>query len=202
VWFTVREYLTTLTLIGAISMIIYSIYKIVNKVNGKVYIGFTNNFNRRKSCHIHLSEYSKNLIHKSIRKYGKDCFEWEIIYQSKDKEHTLKKMENYFIQEYNSLHPFGYNLCPGGGGGILYEKVRQRMLKKNPGKTEESIEAKSSIIIAHNILTNQELLVNNRKDFAEQHNIPYTTIGWAIQHNKTLKNGWSFSYVKKRNMGA
>jgi len=182
-------------------MIIYSIYKVVNRVNGKVYIGFTNNFNRRKSCHIHLSKYSNNLIHKSIRKYGEEYFEWEIIYQSKDKNHTLKEMEQFFIHEYNSLVPSGYNICRGGGGGILYEKTRERMIKNNPGKTKDAIEAKSSIIIAYNIFSDQEFFVSNRKVFAEEHNIPYTTIGWAIQHKKTLKSGWSFKYVSKRTIG-
>jgi group I intron endonuclease len=182
-------------------MIIYSIYKIVNKVNGKVYIGYTNNFNRRKSCHIHLSKSSSNLIHKSIKKYGKDNFDWEIIYQSKHKSHTLKAMESHFIQEYNSLSPSGYNICPGGGGGISYEKTRQRMVKSNPGKTKKALEAKTSIIIAHNSFTNQEIIVDDRKSFSIEHNIPYTSIGWAIQNNKTLKNGWRFRYLSKRTMG-
>jgi group I intron endonuclease len=182
-------------------MIIYSIYKVVNKVNGKVYIGFTNNFNRRKACHLHLSGYSFNLIHKAIKKYGKDSFEWEIIYQSKDKKHTLKTMESYFIEMYNSMSPTGYNICPGGGGGILYEKTKKRMLENNPGKTKKALEAKTSIIIAYNSNTKQRVLVENRKKFAEENDIPYSSIGWAIQNNKTLKNGWSFDYKIRRTMG-
>jgi len=182
-------------------MIIYSIYKIVNQVNGKVYIGYTNNFNRRKRSHIHLSKSSSNLIHKSIKKYGRDNFHWEIIYQSKDKIHTLKIMEPHFIQEYNSMSPFGYNICPGGGGGILYKKTINRMIKNNPGKTKKNLEAKTSTIIAHNLYTNEQIVVKDRKSFSIEYNIPYPSIGWAIQNNKTLKNGWSFSYLSKRTMG-
>ena len=75
------------------------------------------------------------------------------------------------------------------------------MLTNNPGKTKESLDKKTSVIQAKNIITGETLIVKNRKTFAEQNDIPYTSIGWALQHQKTLKNGWHFSYIKKRTMG-
>jgi group I intron endonuclease len=184
-------------------MIIYSIYKVVNTINGKIYIGYTNNFNRRKSCHKHLSlvKNSNSIFYKAIRKYGMDSFDWSIIYQSKDKNHCKKTMEKFFINENNSRIPNGYNITPGGDGGILYEKTLQRMINDNPGKTKESLTKKTSTIVAENVITKEVVVVKNREDFSKQKNIPYTSIGWAIQNNKTLKNGWKFSYLKKRTMG-
>ncbi len=181
-------------------MIIYSIYKFVNKINGKVYIGFTNNPKRRKSCHKHLAQFrkTKSLFHKAIRKYGLENFHWQIIYQSKDKDHCKNVMEKFFIKENNSISPKGYNITPGGDGGILYEKVLQRMLTNNPGKTKESLDKKTSVIQAKNIITGETLIVKNRKTFAEQNDIPYTSIGWALQHNKTLKNVWLIYNASKR----
>jgi group I intron endonuclease len=186
-----------------ISMIIYSIYKVVNRVNGKVYIGYTNNFNRRKSCHKHLAlvKKSNGLFHKAIRKYGMENFEWSIIYQSKDKHYCKNVMEKNFIKENNCRMPYGYNITPGGDGGILYEKTLQRMINDNPGKTKESLFKKTSKILAKNVKTKEVFIVENRKEFSEQKQIPYPSIGWAIQNNKILKSGWKFSYLRKRTMG-
>lgn len=184
-------------------MIIYSIYKVVNRVNGKVYIGYTDNFNRRKSSHKHhaLVKKSNVIFYKAIRKYGMENFDWTIIYQSKDKNHCKNTMEKFFIKENNCRIPNGYNITPGGDGGILYEKTLQRMINDNPGKTKDALMKKTSVIVAKNTITKEIIVVENRKKFAEDKNIPYPSIGWALQHNKTLQNGWQFSYVKKRTMG-
>lgn len=102
---------------GTISMHIYSIYKATNTINGKIYIGFTKNGLRRARSHIY-SRKTNNFFHNAIRKYGPENFSWEIIYQSKDLNHTLNTMESYFICEYNSFIDFknsnGYNLTIGG----------------------------------------------------------------------------------------
>ncbi len=113
-------------------MIIYTIYKVVNLINGKVYIGYTNDFDVRKKNHINQTKKKKTIFHKALFKYGLDNFEWIILYQSKEKDHTLKVMENYFISEFNSMLPFGYNTCQGGGGGTISEKSLYRMKHDNP----------------------------------------------------------------------
>lgn len=41
-------------------------------------------------------------------------------------------MEQYFIDEYCSMIPNGYNTCKGGGGGIVSEKTILRMKYDNP----------------------------------------------------------------------
>jgi len=99
-------------------MVIYSIYKIKNKINGKIYIGYTKQAEFRKKQHFNCRGYSK--IKKAILDYGEDNFEWEIIYQSKDKYNCLGEMEAHFIQQYNSVKN-GYNVsfgqkndCPSG----------------------------------------------------------------------------------------
>jgi group I intron endonuclease len=120
-------------------MIIYSIYKVVNKVNGKIYIGFTSNFNGRKKSHkksIKNPKYT-SIFHNSLRKYGWDSFEWEILYQSKDKEHTMKIMEPFFIEQYNSYNS-GYNMTIGGEGNLGFshdEKTKEIIGSRTRGKS-------------------------------------------------------------------
>ena len=105
----------TLILSRSISMIIYTIYKSVNRINGKVYIGFDSKWPKRKREHKSSSKKIKNKFYNAIRKYGWDSFTWEIIYQSKDGNHTLNVMENYFINEYD-VFKNGYNSTLGGDG--------------------------------------------------------------------------------------
>ena len=103
-------------------MRIYTIYKIVNKINNKLYIGFTGkNPNKRliehKSAVNTGSDYA---LHEAMRKYGLDNFEFEVIYQSLDKNFTLNVMEPHFIEKYNSfINQNGYNMTYGGQGGML-----------------------------------------------------------------------------------
>ena len=98
-------------------MIIYSIYKCVNRLNGKVYIGFDSKWPNRKYEHKYNTNHKKQKLYHAIRKYGWNNFDWEVIYQSFDGEYTLKVMENYFITEYHSYNN-GYNETLGGEGTL------------------------------------------------------------------------------------
>jgi group I intron endonuclease len=63
---------------GDVLFIMTGIYKITNKINGKVYIGQSINIERRWKEHI--SDKRKNsLIHLAIEKYGEKNFNFEII---------------------------------------------------------------------------------------------------------------------------
>lgn len=80
-----------------------------------------------------------DLFHKAIRKYGKDNFIFEIVYQSTDKDHTLCFMESYFINEYKSHYSQnGYNMTLGGEALMLGRKFsdehRQKISLANKGK--------------------------------------------------------------------
>ena len=96
-------------------MSIYSIYKSVNRINGKVYIGIDKNWPGRRYAHKSKAKLDTGFhFHKAIRKHGWENFEWSVLYQTKDVEH-VKEMEKVFIKEYDSfLH--GYNKTIGGDG--------------------------------------------------------------------------------------
>ena len=56
----------------------YVIYKVTNSINGKVYVGKTYNFEKRKREHIY--DIEDNLpFHRALKKYGIYNFVWEII---------------------------------------------------------------------------------------------------------------------------
>ena len=100
-----------------------TIYKVTNKVNGKAYIGFDSKWPSRKSVHMCEAITRKNKkypLYRAIRKYGPDNFEWEVLYQSEDREHTLNVVENKMILEHNThfRDGHGYNMTFGGEGAL------------------------------------------------------------------------------------
>lgn len=104
------------------------IYKIINTVNNKIYIGqaVSHILNHKKyrpygmekrfACHVNeaFSE-KKNQCHylnNAIRKYGQDKFKLELLRVCKTND--ADNVENEEILKNNSLFPFGYNLNTGG----------------------------------------------------------------------------------------
>ena len=108
---------------------IFSIYKITNLINSKRYIGFTGEKNPKHRWWQHSSGRSQCLaVCGAISKYGKEQFSFEVIYQSKDGEHTLKIMEPYFIA-LNHSYRDGYNLTKGGEGTSGYKRTPEQVEK-------------------------------------------------------------------------
>lgn len=96
------------------------IYKITNLINNKIYIGKTNNSERRWRDHQRLAmteghkEYNK-VLYQAIRKYGIENFSFEMIEELKDYSISGER-EKYWISFYNSYNN-GYNESKGGDGG-------------------------------------------------------------------------------------
>lgn len=85
------------------------VYKIENKITGKIYIGSTNNFSRRKQEHfrdLRLGEHYSKEMQADYNKYGENCLEMSII-EKCDDEIRLDR-EQYYINLYNASVD-GYN---------------------------------------------------------------------------------------------
>lgn len=93
----------------------YIIYKYTNIINNKIYIGQTNNEQRRKREHFSCSiKKKKHKFHKAIDKYGIDNFKYEVMCYCKNR-HEADLMEIFFINKYDSFNN-GYNMTIGGMG--------------------------------------------------------------------------------------
>jgi group I intron endonuclease len=88
------------------------IYQIMNLINGKIYIGQTNNIQRRWANH-KCSKDPDMVIARALRKYGVDNFHFEILLRGLTPEEANQK-EVELIKEKNSLVPNGYNVATGG----------------------------------------------------------------------------------------
>ena len=92
---------------------LHYLYKITNLVNGKLYIGVTNNPDKRKKQHLTKSREGR-LVNKAVEKYGKTNFTFEVICIG-TKEY-IYDLESKAILLYSSdaSNGHGYNLCAGG----------------------------------------------------------------------------------------
>lgn len=109
------------------------IYKITNKINGKVYIGQTV-YSLRKRWATHCSKHSNcPAIHAAIEKYGKENFTVEQIDIACDLDELTKK-EQYWIEYYDCISPKGYNLKGGGNHPILSEETKRKIGDANRGR--------------------------------------------------------------------
>ncbi len=90
------------------------IYKIVNKINGKIYIGKTIS-SLEKRITEHLRAKGNWPFPLALKKYGIQSFEFSII-DTADIQSSLTEKEIYWIKFFDCKVPTGYNLTDGGDG--------------------------------------------------------------------------------------
>ena len=121
----------------------YTVYK-HTAPNGKSYIGYTNNYERRCGEHRRSSYTKCSILSDAISKYGWDAFTHDIIATGLTLANALI-LEQYNIQVQNTLVPNGYNIKPGGSSGVneksIPAEVRERIRVSNTGK-QRTVEAK------------------------------------------------------------
>ena len=89
------------------------VYKALNTITNKCYIGISRNFETRKQQHLLDAKRGTGFrFHESIRKYGEDAFEWSIIDTCETQEEAVEK-EFKYVKLYNS-YINGYNDTKGG----------------------------------------------------------------------------------------
>ena len=117
---------------------IYTVYRVTNLINEKVYLGFTSlSLEKRKQSHFNSAKYGKNdcrYFWNAIRKYGASAFKFESIYESLDRKDALDK-EAHFIKEYRSQDKsVGYNIRDGGSCGNLSEETKIKISNSMKGR--------------------------------------------------------------------
>ena len=108
------------------------IYKIENKLNGKVYIGSAVNFTKRFRCHIstlNSKKHKNDKLQKAWNKYGENNFNFILVLTCTVEE--LLMFEQIIINTFNSV-TCGYNIAPVAGnsfGTKHTEETKQKMKK-------------------------------------------------------------------------
>ena len=96
----------------------YTVYLRTNKVNGKQYVGQTNNFKRREYDWYNINwGYAGHLINNARKKYGVENWDTVILKECSTVDET-NYWETFYIKQLNTKYPSGYNLTDGGEGSI------------------------------------------------------------------------------------
>lgn len=124
---------------------IWTIYKIENRLSGKAYIGITRQpvKNRWKA---HYSEANcgsrMRAVHAALRAHGLEAFTFEVIGSAATAEEATAK-ERMAIVIFGSVAPGGYNLTAGGEGTespALETRQRMRAAQLGRKQSAETIE--------------------------------------------------------------
>lgn len=107
------------------------IYKIINIINHKFYIGSTEDYTRRKQNHkyslrhnCHPNQYLQN----AFNKYGEENFKFEIIEYCEINELIIK--EQHYLDLYKTYkNNIGYNLSPTAGRTLGIPCSQEKRIK-------------------------------------------------------------------------
>lgn len=128
-----------------------TIYKIINTVNNKVYIGSTKHFKRRISEHKWAAEnfykYKRYdfILYNAMNKHGWHNFKFEIIDTCCSPPIIRNDLENYWIDFYSTLdRRFGYNMRTADNKCVAFETSKKQSISQKGRKyTPEQREAAS-----------------------------------------------------------
>lgn len=159
------------------------IYKIINDVNDKVYIGKTA-FSIQKRFQEHCKDAfrdrnEKRPLYAAIRKYGTDAFSVRLIEECDDA--VAADREAYWIGMYEA-YSTGYNATLGGDGKFLYdhEAIAER-LKEHPYASDVATEFDCCIDIVREVAQQNNITLLAHREHLKKMITAYTKSGDLVQ---------------------
>ena len=174
-----------------------SIYCFTNLINGKQYIGSTIvEPNRRYNQHIynatHENAHQYNYpLYEAIRKYGKENFDFKVLYQEECEEEHIRELEREYILRFNTLSPNGYNQTDNTEHPInaieIYKKMSET--KRNKAKRVAQIDNNNNII----------KIFRSVVDCAEETHEDEKKIGSCCRGERKSTGGKFFAWLDENN---
>jgi group I intron endonuclease len=120
------------------------VYLVINKINGKMYIGQTiYSLEFRRAAHEYLSlRKDKVMFHRALKKYGKENFEWIVLEECMGID-ILNFREQCYIIEFGTLVPYGYNLSSGGRNKRVHDLTKGKISKYMKGRPKSDAHCRS-----------------------------------------------------------
>lgn len=177
------------------------IYKIINQINNKIYVGQSQNIEKRWNRH-HNGPFNPNdeqyncPLYRAIRKYGLDNFSFEIIEECSVEQ--LNEKEKYWIAYYKSFDPDkGYNLTRGGRDGVTYSKLTKEKVMQIIELLQSSSLSQEQIGRQFNISQREVSGINKGENWTQ------TDINYPIRNRRNERGtcplcGQSMAYGAKK----
>jgi len=145
---------------------IYSLYMYTNKINGKRYIGVTNNVVRRQKEHTNMKSGAR-VFRAAMKLYGPEAFDFKVL-AIFDRVDAAAYHEQAAILKFGTLsHTRGYNIRAGAPGtrysGPLADIIKQKLSKAHLG-SHSSDETRRKMSVAHTNPSDQQ-----RNQMSEAH---------------------------------
>ncbi len=172
---------------------LFWLYSIENKINGKKYFGKAKMPKKRWACHLSsVKNNSGYYIHSAMRKYGVDNFWFRCIGFFFTEEEALKAEKEVILFNKTYDNKYGYNLTLGGEGSSGFKHSEETKLKlkelakkrgKNIGELNHFYGKKHSNEV-------KQILSNKRKKISDEN---------AYKIISDFCNGESINDLSKKN---
>jgi hypothetical protein len=125
----------------------YTAYRIVNRLNGRIYIGITSGSVRaRWYSHVRDAKVAIAPLYQAMRRDGAEHFAIEAIASARSSDAARELERTLIIQHRSRVDDGGYNAT--SGGEVVGDESRQRMADAHKGK-QQSIESRRAMSVAH-----------------------------------------------------
>lgn len=195
------------------------IYKITNRINGKIYIGQTvqslnNRWLDHKSNSRNRCGKYKCALYNAMKKYGLENFTIEQIDTAQNLA-ELNTMEQTYIKALNSLSPNGYNLDLGGDNKHTHIEVRAKIsatLKGRPFKNRYTggnrkprtpeqkahlsamIKGKPNVVLYKRVVCSNGMIFESQMAAAKHFGVVRQTIASLIKSGTKGRIGHAFKF--------
>ena len=169
------------------------IYKIENKINGKIYIGQSNNIYKRWYSHkndLKRNVHDNDYLQHAWNKYGEENFEFSIVELCENNIDILNSREQFYIDKFNVIdRKFGYNIKPKADNSIVDEYTKSKISNTLKGqyKGEKTPSCKHSEVTIKNIIDD---LMNPNLSYVEIAN--KNNVEVYIVHSIYYKKSWCY----------
>lgn len=153
------------------------VYCHTNKINGKRYIGITQNKPNRRWQNGYGYKDRNSHFYNAIKKYGWENFEHIILEENLTRKEASEK-EKYYIRLYNTNNEnYGYNITSGGDNNFTRNKLTEEQRTNISNKTKEAM---------------------NSAEIREYMLKVYNSEGWIRKNSEATRRQWVTSDLKLR----
>ena len=153
------------------------VYCHTNKINGKRYIGITQNKPNRRWQNGYGYKDRNSHFCNAIKKYGWENFEHIILEENLTRKEASEK-EKYYIRLYNTNNEnYGYNITSGGDNNFTRNKLTEEQRTNISNKTKEAM---------------------NSAEIREYMLKVYNSEGWIRKNSEATRRQWVASDLKLR----
>ena len=156
------------------------VYKIVNEVNDKIYIGSTKDKKTRWQKHksdLRLNAHGNQHLQRAYNKYGSDSFKFTIV-EKVDKSSNLISREQYYMDK---LDP-EYNIAPKADRSEHSQETREKMSRNHADVSGEN----NPIYGKHRSQATRDKISKNHADMSGA-NHPFYGKELSEEHKNNIK---------------